>query len=133
MSNIGNLWGELPLAEIFRTPIVILREQAAQLTELTNGLLVGQVDSFTSKARPKTPFASRLSIVVPALESYQFQIIRIYHNIMLYPLHVFDVVNEIEYDCDDEQQFLEVVGRTLSSKAVHKAIAALLSQSKSEI
>lgn len=45
MSTTKNLWGELPLAEVIRTPAIILREQATLLTEMTTGVLEGEVIS----------------------------------------------------------------------------------------
>jgi hypothetical protein len=131
MSTVKNLWGELPLGKVVRTPAIILREQAAQLTELTKGLLEGEVISQKSDSK-QLPFFSRLLIVAPALDGYKFVIMDTYHDLMLYPVSVDDRVTGIEYECEDEDSFIRVVGSILSSDAVHTAIAALLSQSTSE-
>ena len=42
-NEIENLWGDLPVEE-FRTPHVVLREQASILTEVTKGKLLGTVE-----------------------------------------------------------------------------------------
>jgi len=134
MSTIQNLWGELPLAEAIRTPASILQEQANQLTELTKGILEGEVTKGKSQltTRKNKPFIVRFNIIAPALDNYRYAVMRVYHDIVLYPLAVVDQVNGLEYECEDEDNFINVVAQILSSTAVHKAIAALLSQSKSD-
>lgn len=130
MSTVQSLWGELPLGKVVRTPAVILREQANQLTELTKGLLEGVVIS--QKSKSTLPFSSRLLIVAPALDGYKFVVMEAYHDLMLYPVIVEDRTDNGQYECDDEEAFVSVVASILSSKAVHTAIASLLSQSSSE-
>lgn len=49
---------------------------------------------------------------------------------MIYPLTMVDEANGINYTCQDEAEFLASVATILSSGAVHKAISALLAQSK---
>lgn len=38
-----NLWGDLGLDEVIRTPVDVLKEQATLLGTLTNGILHGEV------------------------------------------------------------------------------------------
>lgn len=134
MSTVQNLWGELPLADVSRTPAAILREQATQLTSMTNGILEGNVSTGKSQvvSRKNTPFVVRLNIIVPTLENYIYGVIRCYHSVLLYPVSVIDLTNDKEFLCDDEEVFIETIGNILSSASVHKAISALLAQSKSE-
>lgn len=131
MNAPKNLWGELPLAEVIRTPVVILREQANQLTELTNGILQGDVQSVNISSNNK-PFFLRLNIIAPALEGYIMSILAVQHTIMLYPLSLSDDINGVAYQCSNESEFTATVAEVLSSSAVHKVVAALLSQSRSE-
>jgi hypothetical protein len=49
MTSKKNLWGELPKPETIRTPYTILKEQASILSEITNGLLIGEVILTTKK------------------------------------------------------------------------------------
>ena len=131
MNTLKNLWGELPLAIITRTPVVILREQANQLTELTNGLLEGEVT--THKVSGEKPFFCQLSIVAPALDGYRALVAYIMHSVTLYPVTLVDEINPVGfYECKDEDTFIAAIGEVLSSPGVHKLISALLSQSKSE-
>lgn len=131
MSTTKNLWGELPLTEVLRTPAVILREQATLLTEMTNGLLEGEVVSW--KVESENPFCLRLSIIAPALDGYRFSVLDSYHSILLYPIIVYDKVIDRRFVCENESNFLDVVQHILSSKNVHAAITSLISQSKSEL
>ena len=131
MNTPKNLWGELPLAIITRTPVVILREQANQLTELTNGLLEGEVT--THELSGEKPFFYKLNIVAPALDGYRALVAFIMHSITLYPVILVDEINPNKsYECKDEDVFIAAIGEVLSSPGVHKLISALLSQSKSE-
>lgn len=132
MDTTNNLWGNLPLAEDFRPPISILREQANKLTHLTAGLLEGEVSPVKSSLYKDKPLSFRLNIVVPALESYSFAVLRVYHSILLYPVLIKDVVNDIIYECEDEDYFVISIEKILTSASVHRAISALLAQSRAE-
>lgn len=133
MSTTKNLWGELPLAEVTRTPATILREQATQLTELTKGLLEGEVTSGKIENNPRMPLFHRLSIIAPAMDNYKYIVMDIYHNIIFYPVLVVDMaVHANNTECENELEFLSAIEKILSSASVHKAVAALLSQSVSE-
>jgi hypothetical protein len=123
-----NLWGEIPKKGNLRTPITILREQAGLLGQATNNVLEGDVsmgrDAFGSE------FQITLSIVAPALDNYRFALVRVMHELMLYPLTVFDLVNDVRYDCDGEETFLRALKQILSSQGTHRVIDSLLSQSQ---
>lgn len=147
MDTSKSLWGDLPLAETVRTPLIILREQATILTQMTNGLLTGVVSKgrfnlvddpydlpFEDPASPPIPmFRATLSIEAPALDGYIFQVLQTdYQLALLYPISVYDVVSKTNHTCADENEFLAVVGVILSSEGVRHAIGMLLSQSRSE-
>jgi hypothetical protein len=44
MDTRKNLWGDIPNADELRTPYTLLKEQASLLTELTRGLLIGEIE-----------------------------------------------------------------------------------------
>ncbi len=140
MDATKNLWGELPLTDSVRTPLIILREQATLLTQKTNAILEGVVtnqmvkqsfDTFLPFGPSKT-FRAALSIEAPALGGYVFQVLQVSYELALYPVEVEDVVNRKHYECSDFTTFEEVLGSILSSEAVHQAVGMLLAQSRSE-
>lgn len=128
MSAVTNLWGELPAVEAIRLPVVILREQADKLTELTSGLLKGEVP--TSKTFDG--LKHHLLITAPRLDNYSFSVLSITHGVIVYPVFVQDIVNEKSYRCGSEEEFIIIISKILSSSGVHETIRALLAQSQAE-
>lgn len=139
MNPENSLWGNLPLTETTRTPVIILREQATILTKLTNALLEGVVtvrntaDIFSFGKQHKE-FAVTLSITAPALDGYNIQILKVEYDLVLYPATVYDLLGEIQPDeivCRDESELNAAIGKVLSSEKVQKAVGMLLAQSRS--
>ena len=81
-----NLWGELPKTLRVRLPITVLKEQAAALTELTDGILTGSV--LTSRKGGRISLTLR--IVAPALDGYTYDVAYANHDIEGYPLELED-------------------------------------------
>lgn len=148
MNTSKSLWGQLPLADVTRTPIIILRQQATILTELTNGLLEGVVTNrttgethgveYTSRGEVEKEFNAILSISAPALDGYTFRILRVDYDLDLYPVTVSNLVSKSFYainldrtTCDDEKEFLTAVSTILTSDEVREVIGKLWAQSKS--
>jgi hypothetical protein len=140
MDASKNLWGKLPLEEAIRTPLIILREQATLLTQMTNAVLEGVVtnhrvrdasDEFNPFG-PRKTFRATLSIEAPALDGYVFQVLQVNYDLALYPVEVNDLVNNKTYECADQDNFEEVMRTILSAEAVLRAVGMLLAQSKSE-
>ena len=131
-----NLWGEIPSAGNIRTPITILKEQAALLGQATNNVLQGDV-TFSGGADYRTIFAGytydftvTLFIVAPALDYYRFAILQVVYNINIYPLVVRNLADDFTHDCTDEASFLNAIKEILSSEETHRIIQTLLSQSQ---
>jgi len=123
-----NLWGEIPKKGSLRTPITILREQATVLGQATNNVLQGDVT--TGRETFGSEFQMTLSIVAPALDNYRFSLLRVTHDLELFPVTVYDLVNDTQYQCSDEASFLHALKEILSSKSTHRIIDSLLSQSQ---
>ncbi len=140
MDATKSLWGELPLNESVRTPLIILREQATLLTQMTNGILEGVVTNQRVKQAshvfdpfgPSRTFKASFSIEAAALGGYVFQVLQVNYELALYPVDVDDLVNSEKFTCNNVDIFEEVLGNILSSKAVHQAVGMLLAQSRSE-
>lgn len=123
----NNMWGDLEDIEIVRTPTTILRGQAETLKKVTNGLLEGETDVRT---RTAGRFYIDLDIVVPNLENYTYTVLTVRHGILIYPLEIVKTVDGQDYECNNEEEFIEALGNILSSKEMRKVISALVSQAK---
>jgi hypothetical protein len=116
-----DLWGELPDVEKIKTPFVILKEQAELLTEKTNGLLVGEVT--------QDDFLYLFNIIVPTLNNYSYNLLRVSSDIDIYPLLLSGEAASVE--CSDEDQFKEELGKILKSGETKKIIGKLLAHVRS--
>ena len=125
-----NLWGNLTAEESVRTPTNVLKEQAAALTEMTNGILRGRV-WVSSKGEA---FNIGLSIVAPAITNYVFEVVDVEHDIDIYPLTVIAAGERDEpkefIKCQDEEEFMAALGRILGSERIRRVISSLIAQSK---
>lgn len=124
----ASLWGALPLESKMQTPLTILQEQAAILTKETNGLLEGETTSKNESSKIK----SYLRIVAPLLSRYTLSVVRVTHDIFVYPAEIYDFVNQTAYKCDSQEECVRVISEILTSNKLHKALAALIAQSKNE-
>jgi hypothetical protein len=127
-----DLWGELPVESEIKLPVTILKEQASILGEKTNKILEARVDPITIAGEA---VAYSFDIIAPALSNYRFKVLYITHPaIFVYPLHIEFQENVaghwVQAGCEDEGQFIEMLGQILSSELVHKAVGALIAQSK---
>ncbi|MBP0018505.1 MAG: hypothetical protein J7647_13270 [Cyanobacteria bacterium SBLK] len=145
-TNAENLWGDIPTSEDMRTPSTILREQASKLTELTQGLLEGEVVfipydniSFAHKLYERLDpnqqkFYGTLRIKVPSLANYTYSLLEIGYSIQAYPVFVRNLAGEdSKQECANEEEFKVVLRGILSSDEVKRVIAILLSQIQAEV
>lgn len=121
MTTPVDLWGEIAPVQV-RTPLAILKEQAALLGAKTNRLVEAMVDTSTTG---HGEFEHRFILIVPALDDYRYQLFTIYHGIELYPVRVMEFEND---DPETEDQFLEWLRGKLSSKDTKRIIGKLLAQ-----
>lgn len=127
---LRNLWGEIPQPEEIRTPYTIIREQAALLEEVTDGILQGRVRKVQDEDTKS--FTYFLDILAPALDDFVFRVLMIRYEITLYPVAVKDFVNDMNDECDTEERFVEVLEKILGSDEMKRVISGLMSQIKSE-
>lgn len=139
MNPEKSLWGNLPLTDTTRTPVIILREQATILTKLTNALLEGVVTVRTAsdalfKTAQSKEFDATLSITAPALDGYTVRVLKVEYDLTIYPVDVYDWLGDAEFDkivCQNESELNDAIGKVLSSDKVQKAVGLLLAQSRS--
>jgi hypothetical protein len=131
MTSKKNLWGELPKIETIRTPYTILKEQASILSEITSGLLIGEVRRVFGKDHE---FMFNIRIKAPALENYTYSVVQVQHPVKLYPVIVKSlVVEDFKRECSSEEEFENALGEILSSQEVKRVISALLAQIHADI
>jgi hypothetical protein len=124
MATSTDLWGALDTKELIqRTPLSILREQAALLGEKTGNLVEAQVE----KGTYGTDFLLTLNLVVPGLDDYTYELLKVRYPVSLYPVKDQSTYKEIK----DEDAFVEWLRVKLSSPETHKIIGNLLSQASS--
>ena len=125
MTSKKNLWGELPNAETIRTPYTILKEQASILSEITNGLLIGEV---VVNIQKENFLAMTLRIKAPSLNNYTYSVVDVQQPIQLYPVGIRNLIKNTWTEYSSEEEFENALGQILSSQEVKRVISALLAQ-----
>lgn len=120
----NDLWGDLPLTEKMRTPVGILREQAAIFDKKTNGLLLAHVNLETMGEL----FLINFYIVAPALNNYRYLVLDVEHEIKIYPLTLRHIAAEETFDCNNESEFEIQLNKILTSDIVRSVIIGLFAQ-----
>lgn len=124
-----DLWGDLPLEENIRTPVTVLREQAALLGEKTRQVLQGDVRVHHSIGLKD--FEAEFFITAPALDDYSYRLFSIQYPVTMYPLRISESITgmpPIEYP--SEESFVNALRIILSHPEVKKIISSLVAQSK---
>lgn len=134
-----NLWKvSVPKAE---APNIIMENQAQDLTEATNGLVVGEIITkgytsvstyMVSKVSPITHNPNILECTfhatVPSL-NYRLQIMRIVFSVFeFYPLILDDYINNEEYEVNNEDDLKEKLEKIIPSPNMTKVISNLMVQ-----
>jgi hypothetical protein len=120
---VESFWA-IPDVSNIRTPLSILKEQAAALTEQTKGTLVGMVEVQKNSAED---LEIQLEVSVPALNDYRYRLVTYSQPIELYPGWL-TVLSEPSRTVADETTFVSQIKRALSSERVKNILTSLLSQ-----
>lgn len=111
---------------LVRPPVILLKEQARILTELTQSIVQGNVRTTEEEKQ----FFHYLSLVAPALGNYRYDLLRISHTIELYPVNLWYIPDSSKKTANDEDE-LKVELRTMfNDERTRRVIGALLAQSK---
>lgn len=124
---IKNLWGEIPDMDSFITPYEILQEQGKILVESTAGML----DYEIQRQQKNTLFSFEFWILVPAL-SYKYSLVRVTHDIKLYPAILSSEQNGEEFTAKSQEEFEKDLGAILSAEETQILVRSLLAQAKLE-
>lgn len=120
MAASTDLWGELEVAQV-RTPLVIMKEQAALLGAKTKNLVEATVKTQVDDGGD---FSHSFNLLVPALGNYRYSLFTVYHGVQIYPLFVMSGGNRL----GTEEEFLAWLAAKLSSPETKRIISNLLSQ-----
>ena len=125
-------------------PVAILREQAALLSEKTQGIVIGEVDPvrgamenarrvLTGQATPEgsSSVSGRIEhafrIRVPALGDYRYELLRVIHDYQLYPLTLVYYPADEAFSLTSQDEFIAeltaLLGREETLNIVHSLLA----------
>jgi hypothetical protein len=123
----------LPDTAKLRTPVTILKEQATELGNATNGVLSAEVISYSKAYGNATlpdsfPGGTRLDIKIPILKDYRVSLLDYRHDITMYPgiLHVS--FGGGSTGISNEEEFIVALKNALSSDSTKNVLGNLLSQ-----
>src|ERR1017187_9270395 len=125
MAAQPDLWGEIAPTAV-RTPLAVLREQAALLGRKTNNLVEATVTTGVYRGG----FIHRFNLVVPALDDYTYELFAVTHGIELYPVRKWDPLS-VYPDFPSEEAFVEWLRQELSSPETKRIVSNLLAQATS--
>ena len=117
-----DFWGEIGATGV-RTPLSILREQAAALGPKTSHLVEAKVETRSYGQSIVHTF----DLVVPGLDDYTYRLFEIEHDPNLYPLSVRN--EDLEFA--NEKDFTNWLRKQLSSEKTRKLVSNLLAQVQS--
>jgi len=120
-----DLWGQLDTSDVHRTPLSIMREQAALLGQKTGNVVEAKV---VTEAQYNGYFFIAMDLVVPALDNYIYRLLKVTHPLSLYPVREDQPPFE---ESANEEEFVRWLGTKLSSPETRRIIVNLLSQAKS--
>jgi hypothetical protein len=106
-------------------PVAVLREQAGLLTQATEGVIQGTVESEQSGRYTELT----LSAVVPAMDNYSVGLLSVRHDVLLYPATVSGSwTDKGARRCSTKEELEEHVVATLSEEGTQKVVASLFAQ-----
>jgi hypothetical protein len=117
-----DFWGEIETS-VVKTPLSIMREQAAALGPRTKNLVEAKVETKIFGGQ----FIHTFELVVPSLDNYTYQLFKIQHPANLYPIEVFGASIALR----TEDEFLGWLRDRLSSEQTRKIVSNLLAQAQS--
>lgn len=121
-----DFWPDISASKL-RTPLSIMKQQAALLGKHTNNLVEAEVVTRSEAGR----LYHRLFLVAPTLD-YRYQLLSASHDVKLYPVetHVGTGPLLLSRVISDEPEFVAWLKEILSSDETKRIIDALLAQAE---
>ena len=134
MPEIKNLWSaDLLSGEEMIFPITILQEQARYLEEMTKNILVAKIKTYTitKKKQAKLSIIHAFNIFVPAMNNYDFELLRLeQEELTSYPLVVFASLTEESYKVNNSNDLEKALAIVFNGQKTVSVIQSLIQQSK---
>jgi len=123
-----------------KSPVTILKEQAAMLGAKTSNIVKARVLKTVPQSLAGTmlPFAYEFQINVPALDNYTYRLFIIRYDVDLYPVRFaslddaiaeeMGVSREQGLSASDAEEFTEILARIFGSQRTRHVVHAILSQ-----
>ncbi len=130
MGKIDNLWpSDIGGAKI-TPPKNILFQQAEYFNEMMKMTLVAGVSTVQAPDHQnRNCIVHEFIIKAPTLGNYNLVICRLIHYFNLYPLNVYNAIEDVSYsDIPNEEVLLKTLKRIFNSEKVIYAIASLKAQ-----
>lgn len=139
-----NLWPDFSKIESIRVPAEILEEQAKLLPKITNDMIYATVekdeniDPYVTADLALLDFKYNFYIRAKFIESYGFRVFKLYHDIVIYPIHIDldrSIRSELGIDTgiiqiDNEKEFIDFIKEVFGSNKIRNVISSLISLSK---
>ena len=109
-------------------PVKILKENAASLYDLTNGVLRAHIKTRYMRDEMR----HSLEIVSSRMDDYSYELLKVSHELDMYPLTIIHWNSEgdtVEVEAEDEKEFVQALKTILSSKETNEILGKLLAQS----
>ena len=131
-NEIPDLWPPDTASQTVRTPVSILRAQAAALGRHTSNILEGEITTRPDEER----FYHSFDIVVPLFGGYRYRLLTIAHGVMLYPIQVVYGALEVNvpsagewaFQLYSESEFVSWLRQKFSSEETQKLLSSLRAQ-----
>lgn len=138
-----NLWSRLVVPENETSPKSILERIGKDLSEQTNGILMGKTDTRTyteiydekiKELAPKTQMKEmmicRLNIYAPYLNNYNLQFLTVRYSLFeFYPVKLENMFSQQIYKLKNKQEYEEKLKEIIQSDIVTQVTSNLLIQS----
>jgi hypothetical protein len=128
--EIPVLWPEDAVAVDVVPPIAILKTQASQLTQMTRGLLEGEVSTVGGD---QGQVLHQLDVIAPALASYRHRLLTVSHpRDQVYPAAIQIEAGWSGGSSATQEEFLNDLRLALGSKHVRSLLQSLIARSNQE-
>jgi hypothetical protein len=126
-STVYSLWSP-EIKPIVQSPFMILQTQAEALTQITNGILQGDVTKTWNDDGSKAILS--LDILVPSLGYYRHGVMTvIHHTEQIYPVEVSAAcLGQTVVEAPTEEEFRKLVEKVLRSREVTSVAQSLIAR-----
>ena len=120
-----NMWGDINAMTDVRTPHEIIDEQGQLLSEMTHGKLELKIE----RKQSSTVFNYDVFIALPTM-NYKQRMLRLMHDIKLYPANLYDEQGTNEFRCKNQEEFETNLASILSASETKVIISSLMAQAR---